>query len=412
MTPPRPVRGSLSARHPWVSVRRLATAAVIIGCVVATGALSSDRHVAADDITDRIGAAQQQLSGDSATMDHLRAELAAAADQETALEKAIADLDTQIGAANKQVTDAQAQLDAISAALSVAEDDLAATQARLAADRHQLGVEMVVMYKAQNASTGFSNFLSSGDFNTFWQHVLDVNRLNASEQKLVARVTADEARVQTEVDTISTQKAQQTQLLATLHGIVDQLNSALATRQQAQQQLQALQAADAQRLADAEAAAAALKAQIADLQAQEAAALAAGGGNGHFQWPMTGDITQGFGCTSFQFEPYDPNCSTRHFHSGIDISTSCGTNIAAADSGIAHTYWDSYGYGLHVIIVHGNGWTSVYGHMSGFAVSNGQQVGRGQLIGYEGSTGNSTGCHVHFEVDLNGNPQNPLAYLP
>jgi murein DD-endopeptidase MepM/ murein hydrolase activator NlpD len=65
-----------------------------------------------------------------------------------------------------------------------------------------------------------------------------------------------------------------------------------------------------------------------------------------------------------------------------------------------------------VIIVHGNGWLSLYGHLASFAVGNGQGVGRGQTIGYEGSTGNSTGPHLHFEIRLNDVPQNPLQYLP
>jgi murein DD-endopeptidase MepM/ murein hydrolase activator NlpD len=173
----------------------------------------------------------------------------------------------------------------------------------------------------------------------------------------------------------------------------------------------ALQAQDQAELAAMEQATKELNAQIAALQAQEAAALAAGGGNGHFAWPETGPITQGFGCTTYPFEPYDPNCATRHFHSGIDIAAPCGNSITAADSGIAHTYYSAYGYGDHILIVHGNGWISVYGHMASFTVGDGQIVHRGQQIGYEGSTGNSTGCHLHFEVDLNNVPLNPLAYL-
>jgi len=385
---------------------------LVVAGVIALAALGSDqRRATADAITDKIGAAKQQLSADGATMNRLRSELAAAANQEAALEKAISGLDTQITQTRQQVSDAETQLAAIETQLALAQADLAATQQKLAFDRHQLFVEIVVMYKAQNASNGFSNFLTSGDFNSLWQHVLDIHRLGASERQLIATVTAEEQTVQDDVARISTAKTQQKQVVATLDGIVAQLDDALATRQQAQQQLLALQARDQQQLAANEAAAKELNAQIAALQAQEAAALAAGGGNGHFAWPETGPITQGFGCTTFPFEPYDPNCSTKHFHSGIDIAAPCGNNVAAADSGIAHTYFSDVGYGNHIIIVHGNGWISVYGHMASFVVGDGQTVHRGQLIGYEGSTGNSTGCHLHFEVDLNNNPMNPLAYL-
>jgi murein DD-endopeptidase MepM/ murein hydrolase activator NlpD len=344
-------------------------------------------------------------------MSHLQSELAAAANQQGALEKVIADLDTQISTTEAQVTAAQAELNLIGSQLSVAEDNLAVTRQQLGVDRRQLGHELVVMYKAQNASNSFTNFLNSGDFNTYWQHVVDVHRLGVSAQRLVDRVTTEEATIQADVDDISLKKAQQTTLLATLHGIVVQLNSTLATRQQAHQQLIDLQARDQVLLAQAEQAAKEKDAEIARLKAEQAAARLAGGGNGHFVWPMNGAITQNFGCTPFTFEPYDANCAERHFHSGLDISNTCGTPIVAGDAGIAHLYDDSYGYGRHVIIVHGNGWVSLYGHMSGFAIGEGQRVGRGQRIGWEGSTGNSTGCHVHFEVDLNGVPRNPLAYL-
>jgi murein DD-endopeptidase MepM/ murein hydrolase activator NlpD len=398
-------------RRTRVRVARALVALAITSAVVSVAAYGPGHSANADAVTDKIGVAKGQLAADGNAMAQIRGELAAAANQEAALAKAISDLDAQISTTEGQVSAAQAQLDAIETQLSIAQDNLAYTQEQLANARRQLTLEVVVMYKAQNASNAFSNFLNSGDFNSLWQHVLDVHRLGASEQRLIATVTSDEQTVAGDVATIAAQKAAQTQLLATLHGIVAQLNDALATRQRAQAQLVALQAADAIKLAQAELAAKELKAQIAALQAQEAAALAAGGGSGRFAWPERGPITQGFGCTTYPFEPYDPSCPTKHFHSGIDIAAACGNNITAADSGIAHLYYSSYGFGDHVIIVHGNGWTSVYGHMTSFAVADGQTVHRGQLIGWEGSTGNSTGCHLHFEVDLNGNPKNPLAYL-
>jgi murein DD-endopeptidase MepM/ murein hydrolase activator NlpD len=400
-----------SPRGRRLSGRRALIAVVITAGIIVGGALGSNGHATADSFTDQIAAKRHQLAADGAAMARLRAELASAANQEAALQKAIVDLDAQITATNGQITSATAQLNSIQAALSAAQDNLAYTQAQLALDRGQLKVDMVVIYKAQNASNSFSNFLNSGDFNSYFQRAIDVNRLGRSERNLVASVTLDEATIQADVDSITLAKAQQVDLLATLHGIVEQQTAALQSREQARAQLVALQARDQVLLAQNEAAQAQLNSQIASLKAQEAAALAAGGGNGRFLWPLNGPITQGFGCTSFPFEPYDPNCSTRHFHSGIDIAAACGTNIAAADSGIAHQFWSNDGFGLHIIIVHGNGWVSVYGHMAQFAVGDGQTVHRGQVIGYEGSTGNSTGCHLHFEIDLNGNPRNPLAYL-
>ncbi len=393
-----------------VTARVLVTA--IAGAVVVTGAaVGSGSRATADSYTDKIAAAQGLLGADAAAAGQLAAEIAAAGDQVTAIAKAISDLDAHITAMQAQVAAAQAQLRAIEAALARRQDDLRRTQGRLAADRRQLALEMVVMYKAQQSSNTFSNLLNSGDFNSYWQHVVDVGRLNVSERVLVGTVASEAQSVQAELTAISVHKRDQARLVSTLRGMVTLLDVQLASRQQTELHLQQARAHDLQLLAINEAAQNALNAQIASLKKQEAAALAAGGGNGHFAWPERGPISQGFGCTSVDIEPYDPNCPARHFHSGIDIAAPCGNNVDAGDAGIAHTYFSDVGFGNHVIIVHGNGWVSVYGHLASFAVSDGQTVRRGQLVGYEGSTGNSTGCHLHFEVDLNGTPLNPLAYL-
>jgi murein DD-endopeptidase MepM/ murein hydrolase activator NlpD len=138
-----------------------------------------------------------------------------------------------------------------------------------------------------------------------------------------------------------------------------------------------------------------------------------GGGSGQFGWPMRGPITQLFGCTDFLGEPFDPSCPTGHIHTGLDIAAPFGTPIAAADTGVvtvANLGWGG-GYGNHVMITHGNGYQTLYGHMSTVLVSVGQPVQRGQVIGLEGSTGFSTGPHLHFEIRHNGAFQNPLAFL-
>lgn len=118
---------------------------------------------------------------------------------------------------------------------------------------------------------------------------------------------------------------------------------------------------------------------------------------GQFAWPMGGRITQRYGW----------------YHTGIDIATTFGTPIVAADSGKVLTAgWpDNSGYGIRVVIDHGNGFQTWYAHMSKVAVSAGQTVKRGDVIGYEGSTGRSTGPHLHFEIRRGATRLNPLDYL-
>lgn len=103
----------------------------------------------------------------------------------------------------------------------------------------------------------------------------------------------------------------------------------------------------------------------------------------------------------------------QRYHTGLDMAAPFGTPIYAARSGqVEVAGWSTWGYGYHVIIDHGGGVETLYGHMSRFVVGAGEWVERGQLIGYVGSTGWSTGPHLHFEVRVAGAPRNPLAYLP
>ena len=128
-------------------------------------------------------------------------------------------------------------------------------------------------------------------------------------------------------------------------------------------------------------------------------------GSGAMIWPVNGVITSPFGYRNH------PIFGRAILHSGIDIGVDYGTPVHAADSGVVvDAGWIS-GYGYAVVIDHGNGLSTLYGHNESLAVSSGQSVSQGQVIAYAGSTGNSTGPHVHFEVRSNGDPVDPSAYL-
>ena len=123
---------------------------------------------------------------------------------------------------------------------------------------------------------------------------------------------------------------------------------------------------------------------------------------GSFSWPCTGILTSRFGYRSLLGSTY---------HSGIDIGNSYGTSIYASDGGtVTYSGWMS-GYGYLIIIDHGNGYQTYYGHNSSLVASLGQKVHKGQLIARMGSTGRSTGNHCHFGIKLNGTFVNPLNYL-
>ncbi|HXA30601.1 MAG TPA: peptidoglycan DD-metalloendopeptidase family protein [Candidatus Angelobacter sp.] len=376
---------------------------VLIAAMIAVPGL---RPVSADQLSDK----QSQRDSVSKQMDNLKAQIAATKDQEAKLRLTIQSIDLQIQQTEQNVSDAQAKLDQIGRDLDDARKQLADTRARLAVDKQELSKQLIYIYK-QGQTSMLNKVVGSKTFNQFWQQLIDLRRLAGTQQDTLSAVQREELRVDQLVAGIALKQSQQKQALADLKAQADGLQIQLGARQAAVAQLQAVEAYDAQQLALAEQSAKELDAQIAAIKEAMAEAARRGGGNGHFVWPENGPITQGFGCSPYQFEPYDPSCPSRHFHTGIDIGAAWGTPVGAGDAGIAYTYYSGYGYGNHVIIAHGNGWVSVYGHLASFAVGNGQAVGRGQTIGYEGSTGNSTGPHLHFEVRLNDNPVNPLQYL-
>jgi len=122
-------------------------------------------------------------------------------------------------------------------------------------------------------------------------------------------------------------------------------------------------------------------------------------------WPAPGRISSPFG---YRFHPLKRG---RYFHSGIDITNEAGTPIhVTADGVVRYAGW-AQGYGLCVVVDHGYGYSTLYGHMSQTKVKKGKRVKRGNIIGLMGSTGESTGNHVHYEVWIAGVPRNPMPFL-
>ena len=122
-------------------------------------------------------------------------------------------------------------------------------------------------------------------------------------------------------------------------------------------------------------------------------------------WPVSGEVTSGFGWRN------SPLGGGSELHPGIDIANSLGTPIVAtADGQVVQSEWAG-GYGNMVQINHGNGLVTIYGHNSRILVNVGQSVRKGQIIAYLGSTGKSTGPHVHYEVRVNGTAVDPISFL-
>ncbi len=147
-----------------------------------------------------------------------------------------------------------------------------------------------------------------------------------------------------------------------------------------------------------------LEQQILDMEGKRSSKDMARG-SGTLSMPLRANITSPFGWRRH------PIFGIRKFHTGIDLAGPNRSPIKAADSGnVLFTGWYG-GYGRVVIVSHGNGMATLYAHLSRIAVSEGENVVKGDVVGYEGTTGFSTGPHLHFEVRVNGKPNNPLNFV-
>jgi murein DD-endopeptidase MepM/ murein hydrolase activator NlpD len=141
--------------------------------------------------------------------------------------------------------------------------------------------------------------------------------------------------------------------------------------------------------------------------------------------PGTFTVSQGFGCTSVWLEPLPPrgySCPPDashptfvHFHTGIDLAAAPGVEVFAVTAGTVHVVYSAVGFGVHIVLTPAQPsppLSYLYGHLSGVAAPDGGAVRAGELIGFVGSTGNSSGPHLHFEVDVGDRPVNPCSTFP
>jgi murein DD-endopeptidase MepM/ murein hydrolase activator NlpD len=360
-------------------------------------------------------ASQQKQAQNQAELNRVMGEEASTIQAIVDLENLIADLRVQIDHQEQLVAQTKAQVDALNTKIAALEAEIAREQAYID-QREQLLARRMRAIDMHGQIDYLEVIVTSTSFTDLLDRIVAMQQIVSSDHSLIEELRTAKAKVEGERNQLALQRDEMAALLAQQQQQEQDLANTQAQQQQAldyEHQHQADLEAYQQQL---QAAQAAINAQVQqDQQNYAAAAAAAGGGSGQFSWPVRGyyTIAQGFGCTDYSAEPYDQSCppEAHYFHAGIDIDQPCCQDIYAADTGVVSTGWDPYGYGNYIVMTHGNGWSTLYGHLSQFVAYNGETVGRGQLIGIEGSTGNSSGPHLHFGVMLNGSWVNPCAYL-
>jgi len=357
---------------------------------------------------------QHQLQGLNGQIIATRTQIRQLLDQEHALQAQIAAMDAQLASVQAQIDQESAKLVVLGQQVDQAKEQLAQKQAELAKHIADFGHRMRIMYKSGQVS-GLELVFSAANFTDLMNRIFFFNDIVREDRRQLTELQKERAAIEVMKADLEAKQAEQAQVVKQIKDQKAQLQTVRDQRAAREQQIAAIEAQFQRQLAEMQAQRAALQEQIAALVRESYRARS----SGKWKWPMDGVITQGFGCTSYPFEPYEPSCPSKHFHSGIDIAADYGTPVHAADGGIVHNFtmgcsWGSglCGYGRYVVIVHAGGFTTLYGHLSSWAVGDGVQVDKDTVIGYEGSTGNSTGPHVHFEMDLAGMPVDPLAYLP
>lgn len=344
-------------------------------------------------------------------------------------EAVIGSVNDKLYAIQQQLEAAQRDYQAVANELKATEEKIAATQAELEKTRARLKVREGVFTKRvrdiymRGQLSYLDVVLGAKDFSDFSNRLELLRRIIDADITLISDIRKERAAIETAKQELETQRARQAQLRDQAAAKRDEIESRRKEQQailyQAQNDKAVAEQAYNEYQQSSQAIAEMLRQRAADRAAQAAAAAAqassgGGGGSDYYQpvsgsgamiWPVNGVVTSPYGYRTH------PIFGTTIYHSGIDIGVDYGTPVHAADGGVVvEAGWIS-GYGYAVIIDHGNGLSTLYGHNQELAVSEGQSVSQGQVIAYAGSTGNSTGPHVHFEVRANGDPVDPSAYL-
>jgi murein DD-endopeptidase MepM/ murein hydrolase activator NlpD len=393
-------------------------AIALVAAILPSAALSKSR------IDDKIQAQKAHIHAVHAKLEEKRSKLSQARAKVGSISAELADTNRNIASVNAHLGDITARITSTQRKLAWNKVQLAAAQATLRRHEDVLSRRLVDAY--EHGDLGYVDVLlrarSFGDFVERWN---DVRYLIKANEATIRARKADEKKV----------VGIQNQLL----GMESELRSAQDQARQQQRALDSLAAQRTQLLAAADAERRVAQTEVNELEEESSAGEAqlesliqakqeeeerrraeerrarqlAGeqvppepGAPGQLMWPASGPITSPFGMR------VNPVTHAFILHAGIDIGVGMGTTVAAAAEGkVIIAGWDDGGCGNYIIIDHGGRLSTQYCHLSHIFVGVGQIVQRGQAIAASGSTGNSTGPHLHFGVRINGRPVDPMSYL-
>ena len=358
-----------------------------------------------------IDALKKEQQESQAKQEELKDQLAEAEAEQAAAQQKRQLLTEQLNAINAEIDNINAQISYYDGEIAQKEEERKEAEAR-EAEQYELFCQRVRMMEEQGTVSYWSILFDSSDFSDLLDRIADVDAVMAYDnvvmdqliatrqelERLQADLESARAEEQAAKEQQEAKKAEQQAKVAEAQALVEQINADVA---------------EVNRQLDEESAAASeIQAEIAKKQKQleeerKQNNIVISSETGYL-WPLPGyyRLSSQFG---YRIHPIT---GVAHSHTGIDIPASGGTPILAAKSGQVVTSAYHYSYGNYVVIDHGNGNSTLYAHMSSRAVSEGQMVTQGQVIGYVGTTGSSTGNHLHFEVRDNYTRVDPESKFP
>ena len=419
---------SKNPRKFWITVISLVLCALMLGGLVTSALLTIASAASSSEIQKTINDLKNQAQEIADQGAALQKEIDAnQSDTQSTIDKK-SDIDKQISITEAEIQNTNALIQQYSLLIAQKQSELEDAMARQA--------EMNETYKArlrameENGTISYWSVLfKATDFSDLLSRIDSIHEVAEADQRMLQElesiskeIEADRESLETELAaqqaakdalaeqeaTLQTQRAEADALLIDLAAAYDNLTDEYLANEAEEEALR-------KEIMEAQAAyEAALSAEEAERLAQQNQNNVAGSGSTSNVTPSTSGfvspLSSAYVTCAYGWRIH-PIWGDRRFHSGVDLAASQGTPIYAIAAGTVTTatYGDANGY--YVSISHGNGYGSVYCHMTNYVVSVGESVSQGQVIGYMGSTGWSTGPHLHFEIHVNGSAVNPMDYI-
>ncbi len=386
--------------HSSVRRRTLISVACAVLCIGAAAASIAAIQAPSSDPA----ALTQELNRINQERDRLQQRLRGVTAQQRQVTRQLTRIDVQLDQTETRLEQVARNIRSVRADVETAAGECRQAEDRLNLHREDVAARLVAIYQSGEVHPAEVLFQSIS-FTDFANRVYLLNQVARQDVQILGEFEGAEAEAEARRAALADQEQRLTQLQ---QQIVTERRRAEAQRQAAEQRKVNLvrdRAAWERALAELEEDSRGIEAMLQRLNRTPDSADTTGW-QGSLDWPLRGRITSGYGYRTH------PIFRVRRMHTGIDIAAPTGTPIRAPAGGtVVHaSRWG--GYGNCVIIDHGSNMATLYGHCSRFAVSEGQHVNRGDTIAYVGSTGLSTGPHLHFEVRRDGRPVDPTQYLP